>query len=302
MSSWRARSGSHPLSASQREVSPPPLMPACASQPSQGTPLRVFGSDITNHSPTPPPAPALAQAEELHSGCECGTSDAACLPSFEALLQALADARRRRHSPQPALSEGLLGHAMGDAPVARPNAHAQRTARKRARPASLASPPPTSLCRPASLLDNAVDAPAWLTLVADGDATAQEGRPRAPVSREGVLWSPTRGPLRVRSARYLDVVHSPLSLEDISPILCLDEGRPSLTSPRMSAAEGPADGDGVCSRRAQGLTTTEVLSDEDVPALRADALRWLSMACDYDPLDPAPPHACGEGGDAEWRR
>ncbi|KAG5498440.1 hypothetical protein JIQ42_03246 [Leishmania sp. Namibia] len=84
--SWpRSRSGSYPPRRSQRDVSPPPALLLCSSPPSQSTPLRVFGTEITNHIPTslPPPTSSSITAAPLDG-------------ATAALCEATVDAARTR--------------------------------------------------------------------------------------------------------------------------------------------------------------------------------------------------------------
>ncbi|KAG5474853.1 hypothetical protein LSCM4_04031 [Leishmania orientalis] len=127
--SWpRSRSGSYPPRRSQRDVSPPPALLLCSSPPSQSTPLRVFGTEITNHVPLslPPPTSSSITAAPLDGATvdaagtrtllgltpscswlagdpyRCDSSRSGCvehIPSLEFLLGAFSGVHKREGPP-----------------------------------------------------------------------------------------------------------------------------------------------------------------------------------------------------------
>lgn len=97
----------------------------------------------------------------------------------------------------------------------------------------------TRACRPASLLDREHAVPAWQVL-ASAPTTAEEEQREglgrvASTSSNTTLYTPARGNVHIRSAVDDAIVYSPLTLDDISPILCLSEER--LAHRRMRVVE-----------------------------------------------------------------
>ncbi|KAG5500596.1 hypothetical protein JKF63_03691 [Porcisia hertigi] len=130
--SWTRDEGdSYPLPRPQRDASPPPELRRCTSQPAPSTPMRVFGSEITNRIPTlsPPqssPSPSPVVTETLRAmivdvslahaplaptssfirseadSCQLHSSrddKVSYIPSYETLLGAISNARTRQGSP-----------------------------------------------------------------------------------------------------------------------------------------------------------------------------------------------------------
>ncbi|CBZ35687.1 hypothetical protein, unknown function [Leishmania donovani] len=94
-------------------------------------------------------------------------------------------------------------------------------------------------CRPASLLDREHAVPAWQVLASASTAAEEEQREGvgrvASTSSNTTLYTPARGNVHLRSAVDDAIVYSPLTLDDISPILCLSEER--LAHRRMRVVE-----------------------------------------------------------------
>ncbi|CAJ1044530.1 hypothetical protein NXY56_004534 [Leishmania guyanensis] len=108
-------------------------------------------------------------------------------------------------------------------------------------PVALVPLPPSQhlharVCRPASLLDKEHAAPAWQVLTSGPAATEEEEEGLVHLvstSRSTTLFSPARGNVLLCNAVDGAISYSPLTLDDISPILCLSEER--LEHCRMSA-------------------------------------------------------------------